>query len=364
MKDRSSPFRSPGPWVWLALALVVAAVPLLLSPGAAGPSVLSRGPDGWVGARAYLAARGVELTLLDAPPTAPAGGALVTAFPWQSSAPATSVEPFRRFARGGGFLAVGFSGEAPRPSEDALLNALGCPTFEARPSLPLAPVAWWRYRHEVWQGEPVDGASRPLSLRAPSYVPEPPEGAQIHYIAGAGDREIPLVFSFPLGEGRVLVLPAQAIANGFLGQPGNVDLLENLRQWLGNAWAVDEAAHGLRPVNAEGVSSAGGLAFDLFALHLLMLYGLAILGLTRRFGPPWREPPARTGSARSFLLGLGALHHRLGHHRDAGRRLLSRIQELEPNLDLEAAVGRVQATDGKSLVRLARRVSALRRGEP
>jgi len=349
--------------VWLALAVLVAAIPIFLAPGNAGPSVFSRGPEGWVATRAYLAAQGVEVTLLDAPPAADAEGSLITAFPWQVRGIQTNLEPWRRFARRGGILAVGYSGSKPGPAESALLEALGCPFEEVRPAVPLAPAAWWRYRKETWQLQPVDGASRPASLRPPQFAPQAPEGAKILYSAQAEDRQLPLVFSFPLGQGEILILPAQAIANGSLRSPGNVDLLENLRHWLGETWAFDEAAHGLQASSTEDHDS-GGVAFDLFALHLFLLYGLVILGLTRRFGPPWREPRVRTGSARSFLLGLGSLHQRLGHHRQATRRLLSRVQEVDPQLDLEEALGTSLAVDDKSLVHLARRVAALRRGEP
>ena len=47
-----------------------------------------------------------------------------------------------------------------------------------------------------------------------------------------------------------------------------------------------------------------------------------------------------TGSTGSFLLGLGALHHRLGHHAEAARRLLERVRELDRGADLPADLDR------------------------
>ena len=68
-----------------------------------------------------------------------------------------------------------------------------------------------------------------------------------------------------------------------------------------------------------------------------------------------------TGSTGSFLLGLGALHHRLGHHAEAARRLLERARELDPGADLPADLDRRAATAGpRELVELAREVAGRR----
>jgi hypothetical protein len=93
--------------------------------------------------------------------------------------------------------------------------------------------------------------------------------------------------------------------------------------------------------------------------HLAVLYLVALWTLSRRFGPAWSEPPAVTGTTGSFLLGLGALHHRLGHHREAAERLLERVRELDPGADL-AGLG--PADGPRELVALARRVAARRKG--
>jgi hypothetical protein len=69
-----------------------------------------------------------------------------------------------------------------------------------------------------------------------------------------------------------------------------------------------------------------------------------------------------TGSAGSFLLGLGALHNRLGHHAEAARRLLERTRELDRNLILPDGLDRRANSAGpRELVELAREVARLRR---
>jgi hypothetical protein len=71
-----------------------------------------------------------------------------------------------------------------------------------------------------------------------------------------------------------------------------------------------------------------------------------------------------TGSAGSFLLGLGVLHHRLGHHAEAARRLLERTRELHRDLDLPAELDRRAASAGpRELVALARDVASRRTGK-
>ena len=71
-----------------------------------------------------------------------------------------------------------------------------------------------------------------------------------------------------------------------------------------------------------------GRVFDLYLAHLAVVYLLGVSCLARRFGPAWIEAPVLTGSVAAFLVGLGALHHRLGHHRRAAELLVSRAREL------------------------------------
>src|SRR5262249_21634621 len=136
------------------------------------------------------------------------------------------------------------------------------------------------------------------------------------------------VFEMTAGTGRVVVLPAEALSNARLFEAGNADLLEALSRALVEPWGFDEYHHGLS-MPAPDVAPQSTLAFDVVLLHLVLLYALAASGLVRRFGPAWAEPSSMTGSTGTFLLGLGTLHHRLGHHHAAARLLLERAQQLD-----------------------------------
>jgi hypothetical protein len=72
-----------------------------------------------------------------------------------------------------------------------------------------------------------------------------------------------------------------------------------------------------------------------------------------------------TGSTAGFFLGLGALHHHLGHHAEAARRLVARSGQLDRHLELPAELERRAAAgvDATGLVEIARDV-ATRRGTP
>jgi hypothetical protein len=160
-------------------------------------------------------------------------------------------------------------------------------------------------------------------------------------------------------------VPADAFANARLGKAGsagNADLLETLRRQLGDEWTFDEYHHGFtgRPL-LETV--ALGRTLDLILLHLTVLYLAAVLVLARPFGPAWSPPPVVTGSAGAFLLGLGAIHHRLGHHREAAKRLLARVRELDRELPLPAALdARADDAGARGFVALAREVARRRQG--
>ena len=76
----------------LLLLLCVALLFLLGAPGEARGSVLARGPNGWLAARQYLAARGIRVSLLGAPLERFEGdGVLVSTFPGR-----TGCRPKRR----------------------------------------------------------------------------------------------------------------------------------------------------------------------------------------------------------------------------------------------------------------------------
>jgi hypothetical protein len=192
----------------------------------------------------------------------------------------------------------------------------------------------------------------------PRALPELGSGARVLYAGPSGE---PVVALLPRLGGRVLVLPADALANARLELPGNADLLEALLRNLGRRWAFDEYHHGL--VTGEGGSRELGRAADLLLAHLVLLYLLAALALVRRQGPAWQEAAPLGGSAAAFLRGLGALHHRLGHHREAARLLLRRARELDPGLALPPELERQAAAAGpQQLVAIAREVARRRAG--
>jgi hypothetical protein len=134
------------------------------------------------------------------------------------------------------------------------------------------------------------------------------------------------------------VLPAAILANGGVGAPAAADLLETLRTGLGGEWSFDEYHHGLTGVVSEA-AVGGRRVFDLWLLHLAVVYLLALLSLARPFGPVWSDPPVRSGSAATFLRGLGALHRRLGHDREATALLVARAHELDPRTPARDAAG-------------------------
>jgi hypothetical protein len=327
--------------------------------GEARGSVLSRGPGGWLAARRYLEARGVRVHLLDRPLDEQLqGGVLVAAFPWQRGPGEEAGGPLLEHLRRGGDLVLAYSGELANPAEIVTLEALGLPIREKRKAT-LDPLRWRRFAREEWDLRPMGMAAAPLRVWAPRWAPEVPPRALGLY---RGPRGGALVAVVPRYKGRIWLLPADAFANARLANPGNAALLETLRLRLGGEWTFDEYHHGLTgptPVEAADL----GWTLDLVLLHLAVLYGASLLTLARRFGPAWSEPPTAAGSAGSLLRGLGALHHRLGHHPEAARRLLARVRELDRGADLPAELDlRADAADARGLVALAREVARRRQG--
>jgi len=333
---------------------------LLARKGEARGSSLSRGTGGWLAARRYLEARGARVTLLDTPPDRVSGqGVLVVTFPWQTGISIEAPEAVEAHLRRGGDLVLAYSGGAGNAGETVALERLGLPLEEVR-TVSLNPLRWRASSRQEWsllpQGE-ARGAA-PVRVWAPRWAPEVPKGAETLFSSPRGRPAIVVLRRF---KGRIVLLPADALANARLGEPGNAALLETLRVRLGDRWIFDEYHHGLVAAGRGEETAALGRTLDLILVHLAVLYLVALWTLSRRFGPAWSEPPAIAGSTGAFLLGLGALHHRLGHHAQAALRLLERVRELDRDLDLPAGLDRRAAAAGpRELVALAREVARRR----
>jgi hypothetical protein len=298
---------------------------------------------------------GTEVALIDHDLDDPVGtGVLVLAFPWQSGALDDVRAAVEDQLRHGGIVVLAYT-DRPEPVQSALVESLGMDWDERRPRPPVRLASWRAYAREEWTlTAPPPAEVRQARVSARREVPRLPARATV-LLQDAQQRAV--AFVFPRHRGRIVVLPSDVFANARIGDPGNADFLESLRQDLGGPWLFDEYHHGLRA--APGPAQTGPQqALLLYVLQVGLVYALCALAVVRRFGPAWREGTAAGGSATVFLLGLGALHDRLGHHREAGRLLVARAQELDPRLRLPGT----EAADGKELLALARRVGALQKG--
>jgi hypothetical protein len=352
----------------LGLVVLVAVVVLAVwslsgsTQGGAG-SALSRSGAGWLAARAYLEAQGTDVQLLDRPlADYHDGGVLVLAFPWQRYDGSRLADALARHLRAGGDVVFAFAGqEALRAEaiEAGVAEGLGLGWHTASERPPLNPLRWREYAGQEWDlvPEPSLGAAGTLRVRALRAWPEMPEGGQALFRDPAGR---PVVFTYASSGGRVVALPAEVLCNARLA--GSADLLETLRVHLGDRWTFDEIHHGLFAAASPGAQVPRRM-LDLWLLHLAVLYGLCLWALGRRLGPAWSEPPLAKGSAAAFLLGLGALHQRLGHHGQAAALLVARARELDPRLaSTEDQRGpAVQAGDARGLVELAGAVAVRQR---
>lgn len=335
-------------------AMGVAAALVLGSQGPADASALSRAGGGWLAARRYLEARGVEVQLLDrSPAEAPVQGVLVLAFPWQRYALDDVPGVLRRHLDRGGDAVFAYA-DSRDPAQTEIAESLGLVWETRRPGPPLTPLGWKRYANEEWTLAAPDGSGRPARMRAVRRALGAPRPARVLLQDGEGRA---VAFVVTRGQGRVAVLPSELFANNRVATGGNADLLELLRGEMGDRWVVDEFHHGLVAPEAAG-SAQGPRVLALYVGQVAFVYVLCALAVARRFGPAWREPLVSTGSAASFLVGLGALHDRLGHHVQASRLLVSRARELSPHLKLPDE----RADDGPALVALARRIGIRQKG--
>jgi hypothetical protein len=338
----------------LTVVMAVAAALLLGTAGPAESSSLSRASGGWLAARRYLEERGTPVALIDHSLEEPPGeGVLVLAFPWQSFAFDDVTDAVERHLRGGGVVLLAYA-ERSDATQSAVLAGLGLGWEERRPRPPLGPRRWRAYAAEEWSLTPAEAGARNVRVAARRYVPALPAHGEV-LLRDAQGRAV--AFAFPRRRGRVVALPADVFANARVTRPGNADFLESLRQDLRGAWLFDEFHHGLRA--ASGPAQAGPQhVFLLYVLQIALVYALCALAVVRRFGPAWQESRVASGSAATFLVGLGALHDRLGHHPAAARLLVERARELDPRLRLPPP----EAYDGKAFLSLARRVGARQSG--
>jgi hypothetical protein len=355
---------------WLLAAVLALGLVAGLVLGArgveAGGSTLSHGPAGWMAARLYLQARGTPTELLRAPLAedlspaqrrSAARRALVLVFPWQSRALDVDPLALREHLDAGGDVLFAYSGEiVPTPAEEQLLGFLGAPAEQLR-ERPLAPWRWRRRAAEPWRLHPATrwpAGPTGLELRRRRWLPTPPRGSAL--LVGPEGRAV--VAAWRVGRGRLLLLPAELLCNARLAAPLHGALLESLRGWLRGPWLFDEYHHGLGTTGAA-LPRTTRRGFDLLLAQLLLLYVMAALALGRRLGPAWRERPPLVGSAATFLLRLGALHHRLGHHRAGAELLLQRAAALDrrfaPDDELVALAAR---GDAAALVEVGQRVAA------
>lgn len=350
--------------VWGLLLVLALGAGFALLGGGRGPvrgSVLSRGAGGWLAARRYVEARGVRVAILDRPLASvaqPIEGTLVVSFPWTTLS-LNAGEPLEEHLKNGGDLVLAYTGQR-NPMEWIVLEELGLSPGEPRKA-PWNPWAWRRFSREEWSlaPDPKLGAEvRPVRVWPPRSLPILPQEAEVLFRTPAGDPAVAVV---PRFKGRIWMVPVDALANARLGEAGNADLLETLVRRLGRRWTFDEYHHGFAGVR-DVETAAFGRVLDLVLIHLAVLYVVAVFTLSRRFGPPWLEPPVVTGSVGSFLLGLGSLHDRLGHHQEAARLLLARTRDLHPDLAVpEDLALRAEKSGGRGdFVELAKALARLK----
>jgi len=339
----------------LTVLMMVAGGLLLGSEASADASSLSRTSAGWLAARRYLEEMGTHVVLVDHDLDEPVGaGVLVLAFPWQNTALDDVDAAVEGQLRRGGSVVIAYA-DRSEPVQSALLASLGLGWDQRRSRPPLWPRAWRAHAREEWTlTAPPPATGREVRVSARREVPGMPAQGTV-LMRDAQQRAV--AFLFPRHRGRVVIVPADVFSNARIGNAGNADFLETLRRDLGGPWLFDEYHHGLRA--AMGPAQTGGpRALLLYVLQVGLVYALCAFAVVRRFGPAWREEVVPGSSATIFLVGLGALHDRLGHHREAGRLLVSRAQELDPRVRLAGA----EARNGRELLALARRVGLLQKG--
>lgn len=335
--------------LWLVVLGAAAAVAVIVLVGRAGPPVTGRsslaaGAGGWRAARHYLEERGAQVEVLREPlDRAARPGVLVTVGPWLP--PARDALPgIRRHLRLGGTVIFGYSGSWRSAVEWNAIGELGLEPVSLGEGLPLSPLRWWDAVSADLRLTPRGAAAgNALLVGRPRIVPRPPADAEILFADRT--RRVAVFEMRPAIGGRLVFLPGDALSNGRLRT--NVGLLDTLIERYGLRWSVDEYHHGLRPVVApEHVEL--GVRLQVFVAQLLLVYLVGLWALARRFGPAWPSRRERVTTPSRFLVGLGALHHRLRHHRAAAQRLLAVRRELDTRWSPSAALtARAETADSE-----------------
>ncbi len=356
----------------LLLAFLIA---LLMRGGGAEGSTLGRGAGGWLGLFAVLENRGLSLERHDGrlqrlfepstedqpnedtPPYSSTSTTLVTAFPWQSGGALPDAQALTQHLRSGGRVLIGYSGAELAWTERLFLDDLGISQQDLDRERSLLPWRWWR--------EQGAESLRPVGRLE---LEDAPETARLHWVPAepspglgevlleSGDGDPVLTRRNQLG-GEVWLLPTSLFANGYLSRPGNSALLLALESSLGNHLIFDEFHHGLVAEQATE-TTASQSSLDTTLLQLGLVYLVALTAFAWRFGPSWPTRPPTRDSHREFLVGVGGVHERLGHERDAARTLVDRAGAYWPrrldNRELEQL--RADATK-RSLLDIASELS-------
>lgn len=290
-------------------------------------SARSRGAMGlWTAAR-YLEARGTQVVLRDAPlHTHAPEGTLVLAFPASEILTQAEKRALRDHLSNRRAIVFAYSGRGAGGVERQVAEELELSWVPLPGNPHLWPLSWWRQEREGWQVRVLaSGGPSAVTLATPRALPVCERQSAV-FLRGPGDEAVG--YSYELRGGTVIVLPAELLANCRVAQPGVIAVLEGLRKALPGVWELDEWRHGFGRVVA-GQTWASNVAFDLFVFQVLLVYALTIWMLARRFGPVWQEAVVRSGSVAGFLVAMGRLHERLGHHTEAARLLAERASELD-----------------------------------
>ena len=240
---------------------------------------------------------------------------------------------------------------------------LGLKPTRIRDRPPLSPRRWWAFANAEWRLK-ADAAFAPsgtaleVVIQAPDWIVRPPASAEVLF---RGEDREPAIFTFPRGRGRVVVLPADALSNARLENPGNADLLESLRAALPASLAFDEYHHGLASPQLSAESGSRP-SLDLLLLELVLLYLLCAWRLGRRFGPAWQDPPEIASSTSAFLIGLAGLHRKLHHAAPAAVRILDCAESYDSRISVPTSLRRDAFDAGEDrFLEIARVVARLQR---